>query len=104
MRRLYVLSILLAVLTIAVSAQKQPQDYVPDSKTAERIADAVLTARYGDQGMNKERALIVDGSNKDYWVVQRAPRENSALKLGGEGPAVWINKHSGCLKIMEHMK
>ena len=24
-------------------------------------------------------------------------------EIGG-GPAVWINKHSGCVRVMEHMK
>jgi len=44
--------------------------------------------------------LLADGSNRDFWILQ--VRTEPATK--GGGPAVWINKHTGCMKVMEHMK
>ena len=79
------------------------KDYVPDKKTAERIGEAVLIGQYGDERVNAERPLLVDDSNKDYWIVQMAPRKNGMPEISG-GPAVWINKHSGCVQVMEYMK
>jgi len=102
-RGTYVVAILLLMLPVAGETQKARRDYVPDQKTAERIAEAVLIGQYGEERVSAERPLIVDGSNKEYWIVQGAPRENGMSGLG-DGPAVWINKHTGCLKVLEHMK
>jgi hypothetical protein len=76
---------------------------VPNEKTAERIAEAVLMAQFGEQEVRAQLPLLVDGSNKQYWVVQVSGGKDAPLIKGG-GPAVWIDKHSGCLKVMEHMK
>jgi hypothetical protein len=103
MRRTLAVMLLVTAVAVAVDTHRPHRDYVPDPKTAELIADAVLVAQYGEERMNGQRPLMVDGSNKDYWIVQGSPRENGMPKIGG-GPAVWINKHSGCLSVMEHMK
>jgi hypothetical protein len=90
-----------AVVAAAQTSKKQ-SDYVPDEKTAVRIAEAVLVAKYGEERVNAQLPLYASGSNLDYWIVQLHGPEPVPSK--GGGPAVWINKHSGCLKIMEHMK
>jgi hypothetical protein len=99
-RKLFAIAILLALVVVANASDKQHKDYVPDRKTAESIADAVLVAHYCEERISAGRPLLVDGSNKDYWIVEVSEKE---LKPGG-GPAVWINKHSGCLNVMDHMK
>ena len=103
MRRTWTIVFLLTTLAVAGQDRKTHKDYVPDKKTAERIGEAVLIGQYGDERVNAERPLLVDDSNKDYWIVQMAPRKNGMPEIGG-GPAVWISKHSGCVKVMEHMK
>ncbi|MCU1269197.1 MAG: hypothetical protein JWN74_491 [Acidobacteriaceae bacterium] len=103
MRRTWTIVLLLPTLAFASDAHQRHRDYVPDKKAAERIGEAVLIGKYGDERVNLERPLLVDDSNKDYWIVQMAPRKNGMPAIGG-GPAVWINKHSGCLQVMEHMK
>jgi hypothetical protein len=103
MRSAIALSLLLATLTVAVNAQKEHVDYVPDQKTAARVAEAILIARYGEQSVKSQLPLLVDGSNKDYWIVQMNPHDAGTPSLGG-GPAVWIYRHSGCMKMSEHMK
>ena len=95
-----VIVILLSFFAVAKESRREHKDYVPDEKTAEHIADAVLVAQYGEERVKAGRPLLVDGSNKEYWIVEVSEKE---LKKGG-GPAVWINKHSGCLKVMDHMK
>ena len=89
-----------ALVAVAQTPKKQG-DYVPDEKTAVRIAEAVLVAKYGEVRVNAQLPLYA-GSSGDYWIVELHGRGPVPSK--GGGPAVWINKRSGCLKIMEHMK
>lgn len=77
-------------------------DDVPDEKTAVRIAEAVLLAQYGEERVNAQLPLDDDGSNSDHWIVQ-GHGPGPATSKGG-GSAVWINKDSGCLKIVGCMK
>jgi NTF2 fold immunity protein len=93
---------LAGVLVASGQTPKKQRDYVPDEKTAVRIAEAVLVAQYGEERVNAQLPLHADGSNGDYWIVQ-GHGPGPATSKGG-GPAVWINKHTGCLKVMEHMK
>ena len=100
LRGILMITFLLAALPLANVSDKQHKDYVPDQKTAERIGDAVLVAQYGEDRVRSGRPLLVDGSSKDFWIVEVSSK---TLAPGG-GPAVWINKHSGCMKVMDHMK
>jgi hypothetical protein len=97
-------TVLLVAGAVVATGQtpKKHRDYVPDSKTAERIAEAVLVAQYGEGRVNTQLPLHADGSNGDYWIVQ-GHGEGRVISKGG-GPAVWINKYSGCIKLLEHMK
>jgi hypothetical protein len=96
--------LLLATVVMAQNtSHKKHPDYVPDQKTAELIAKAVLVAHYGDEIVNSQSPLLVDGSNKDYWIVQVSARENGMPKISAQ-PAVWINKNSGCIDVMGRMK
>ena|ERR1700740_3081249 len=91
---------LLATILLASASDKPHKDYVPDQKTAERVADAVLIAQYGEDRVKAGRPLLVDGSNKEYWIVEVFGKDNEK----GGGPAVWINRHLGCLRVMDYMK
>jgi hypothetical protein len=101
MRRILSVNLLLTLTFLAVAQSPKKQEvYVPDKKTAELIAEAVLVARYGKPFVKEHLPLLVDGSNSKYWIVQvsdKAPADG----MGG-GPAVWINKNSGRLKILEY--
>ena len=103
MRRIGVIVLLLSNLVLASDPHQGHRDYVPDKRTAERIAEAVLVGQYGEEQIRAQSPLLVDGFNKQYWIVQVSGGENAPTLKGG-GPAVWIDKHSGCLKVMEHMK
>jgi hypothetical protein len=95
------------LLTVVAFGQvsKMPRlhpDYVPNEKTAERIAEAVLIAQYGEERVKAQLPLRANGSYGDKWIVQGT--EPGPPHTGG-GIAVWINKHSGCIEnVLEHMK
>src|SRR6185437_11048659 len=85
-------TVLLLVGTLVAVAQtpKKLRDYVPDEKTAVRIADAVLSAQHGKETVKAQLPLHTSSSG-DYWIVQLQGAGPATSK--GGGPAVWINKH-----------
>jgi NTF2 fold immunity protein of polymorphic toxin system component len=89
------------MLATAKETRKVQRDYVPDQKTAERIAEAVLVAQYGQDRVNAQLPLRATSTSKDSWLVQGTIHESN--QLGGNF-GVWINKHSGCLQVIERMK
>jgi hypothetical protein len=95
--------LLLAASALSSDLGKNHRDYVPDEKTAQRIADAIFVGQYGEEWIKSQSPLLVDSSNKQYWIVQVSGGQ-SAPPVKGGGPAVWINRHSGCIQVMEHMK
>jgi hypothetical protein len=76
-------------------------DYVPDAKTAQRIAEAVLIGQFGEQRVNAQLPLIAESTSKDVWLVQGNPKD---VKETGANFGVWVNKHDASVKVMEHMK
>jgi hypothetical protein len=97
---------LILLIACAVSAAAQTPsahpDFVPDEKTAQCIAEAVLVARYGEERVNAQLPLLVNGSDKDYWRVEGSWPEHN--RHGGNF-GVWINKHSGAIgKMIERLK
>jgi NTF2 fold immunity protein of polymorphic toxin system component len=95
--------LLLAASALSSDLPKNHRDYVPDEKTAQRIAEAILVGQYGEEWINSQSPLLVDSSNKQYWIVQVSGGRSAPPAKGG-GPAVWINRHSGCIQVIEHMK
>jgi hypothetical protein len=76
------------------------RDYVPDEKTAARIAEAVLVGQYGQERVNSQLPLFVKRmKNVDHWLV-----EGNGKTPGGNFGVV-INKHTGCIDVvMEKMR
>jgi hypothetical protein len=97
-RKMLLLGILVVSMTSAQNIEKKHSDYVPDKKTAERIAEAILVGQYGEKRVGELLPLIVDGSDKRYWKVEGPIRKNDG-EFGG-GYAVWIDKHSGCIELV----
>jgi len=99
--RIAVFLILTVEATCAQTSQKQV-DVVPDEKTAVRIAEAVLAARFGEDCLKTLLPLSASPSGRDVWIVSGGkPKEPPQL---GGGMAVMIQKHTGCMSILEHMK
>jgi hypothetical protein len=94
----------LAPFATATGTVKAHRDYVPDEKTAARLAEAILVGQYGEERVKAQLPLHANGSNKAYWIVQGHAHQNGIPNKGG-GFAVWINRHSGCIgNVVEHMK
>jgi len=87
------LMLLLSFSATALRGQKhnyKPKaGYVPDAKTAIRIAEAVLSPIYGEEKILAERPFTAKLKN-GTWIVQ------GALPEGHEGGVaeIWISKDS----------
>ena len=90
-------------LTFGKDTHSDHRDHVPDKKTPERIAEAVLAAQFGEERIKTPGPLLVDESNKGFWIVQISGGKK-AMPTPGGGPAVGINRHSGGTQVMAHMK
>ena len=95
--------LLLAIIASAKDSGKvQPHpDYVPDEKTAERVAEAVLISQFGQERVSAQLPLRAVSTGKDLWLVQGMTHEPHGP---GGNFGVWVNRHSGCMNVMEHMK
>ena len=103
MSRAFLILLLLPAFFVGRNVRREHGDYVPDQKTAGRIAEAVLIDQYGEERVRQQLPLHIDGSDKDLWMVQGVPAGEE--ETTGGGFTVWINKHSGCIEIVtEHMK
>ncbi len=82
-------------------------DYMPDEKTALRIGEAAPVERFGLENVNKHLPLLAKRTSNDAWLVSVTPHTFLGYIFGrkvGAGYAVWIDAHSGRVKVMEHMK
>jgi hypothetical protein len=56
-------------ISFAAQGRHDHRDYVPDSKTAERIAEAVLIAQYGEERVTAQLPLVASMSGKDRCCI-----------------------------------
>jgi hypothetical protein len=91
------------LLTLFASGQetRRRRVYVPDEKTAEGIAKLVLIAQFGEERVTAQLPLRAESKGTDLWLVQGTTREPH---WPGGNMAVWVNRHSGCIKVTEQMK
>ena len=100
MRSLFATILLLISVSFAKNVRHHP-DYVADEKTAERIAEAVLVSQFGQERVNSQLPLRAHSIDKNVWLVEGVPHK--LLEQGGNF-GVWVNKHSGCVDVIERMK
>jgi hypothetical protein len=104
MRRLLAVILLFTVVAFGKgsSGKALPHpDYVPDEKTAERIAEVVLVAQFGQERVSAQLPLRAASTSKDLWLVQGTLK---GLHGPGGNFGVWVNKHSACVSVIERMK
>ena len=75
-----------------------PNGFVPDTKTALRVGEAILTAVYGEQEIAKQRPLKVALVDKEVWLVWGTLDKRY---LGGTG-VVKISKRTGKVLFLAH--
>jgi hypothetical protein len=100
MRRLIGTVLLFTAVNFAKDTRPH-HDYVPDERTAVRIAEALLVSQFGQERVNAQLPLQADSIDKDNWLVQGLPH---GPKEQGGNFGVWVDKHSGCAYVMERMK
>lgn len=71
---------------------------MPDQKTAERIAQAILVSQCGEKRVSEILPLVADGSDKNYWMGGGHNRKGE-MRFGA-GYEVWIDKRSGCVELV----
>lgn len=103
-KRAVVIVTLLAVMSEAgVQAQRTQRvagrELVPDSETAQAIALAVASARYGKQVISEEKPLRVERDGA-FWSVRGTMPEGF---LGGV-VVVKIRAQTGCVEYLGHSK
>jgi hypothetical protein len=98
-------ALLLTIVVLGKDSKPAHPDYVPDEKTAQGIAESVLTGQYGEERVKAQLPLLVASRGKAEWVVQgRVVDREGHLQVGG-GFGVLLNKHDGCiLEVVENMK
>jgi hypothetical protein len=98
-------ALFLTMMALAQEASLTHPDYVPDEKTAQRIAEAVLIGQYGEERVKAQLPLLVAPRGKGKWVVQGRVTDKEGNPQVGGGFGVLLNKHDGCvLQVVENMK
>jgi hypothetical protein len=106
MQRLLGVALLLTIVAFGKDSGKGTShpDYVPDKKTAEHIAEAVLVAQFGQERVNAQLPLDAASMSKEQWLVQGTVKDKEGRTQVGGGFGVWVNKHDGCVSVVERMK
>jgi len=92
------------VLTGKNSGAVHP-DYVPDERTATKIAEAVLIAQFGEDRVKAQLPLHAHTFRKGVWMVEgNVLLDSQGNPQVGGNFGVWIKKYDGCLSVIEHMK
>jgi hypothetical protein len=105
-RKLLILPLLFTIVAFGNDSQKLPghRDYVPNEDIAKHIAEAVLVGQFGQERVNAQLPLLAVSASKDVWLVQGKLKDTSGRTQVGGAFGVWINKHTGCLSVIEHVK
>jgi hypothetical protein len=54
--------------------------------------------------LNAQLPLHAASMSKDQWLVQGAVKDKEGRTQVGGNFGVWVNKHTGCVKVMERIK
>lgn len=112
--RIHAVLFSILLLTVATFGQtaasyKPPSGFVPDSRTAIAIAEAVLIPVYGKEHIEGERPFTATLKH-DVWIIEGTlycPDGKGGMKttdcLGGVA-VVRISKSDGCIRYMLHGK
>jgi hypothetical protein len=85
MQRLLGVLLVLALVSFGQTRKQAAAhaDYVPNAKTAERIAEAVLVGQFGDDRVAAQLPLRAASMSNDVWLVEGVVKDKRAeLRLG----------------------
>jgi hypothetical protein len=104
MKRYMVIVLLLLAMAFGKNSIQIHPNYVPDEKTAERVAEAVLTGQFGQERVNAQLPLHAVSMSKDQWLVQGTLKDGEGRTQVGGVFGVWVNKHTAAVSVIERMK
>jgi hypothetical protein len=90
------MTLLFMLFVTAKESMAINRDFVPDAKTAVRIAEAVLVGQYGQERVNAQLPLMV---NMRLMVVESTLRDKEGNYMPGRGLTVMIHPQIGCLSV-----
>ena len=94
-----------ALIGLTQDAKKIHPDYVPDERTAQGVAEAVLIGQYGEKRVKAQLPLMVAPRGAKQWIVQGTVLDSKGRHQVGGGFGVLLNRHDGCvLEMVEEMK
>lgn len=98
-KSLWLIITFLFQLPTANAEKSEINDYVPNKSVAIKIADAVLSQRYGKETINMEKPLTakLDG---DYWII----RGNLPNNMKGGETEIKLSKKTGEIIYAIHDK
>ena len=87
MRRLLGVSLVLTLVSFGQASKKAAAhpDYVPDAKTAERIAEAVLVGQFGNDRVAAQLPLHAASMSNDVWLVEGTVKDKKGRTQVGGG-------------------
>jgi hypothetical protein len=100
--------LLLAGPDVSGQGVKPAGGFVPDSKTAVKIAEAVLTPVYGEKQIKSEEPFVAELKN-DVWTVHGTlhcpdSKGGTTTSCAGGVAVVEISKSDGRILSMVHYK
>jgi NTF2 fold immunity protein len=110
MRALFATLLSALVVSVVLPQSNPPKNgYVPDSKTAGKIAEAVLVPVYGEDVIRKERPFVAKLSG-NVWTVEgtmycegRDGKLTPGICSGGVA-VVKLSKNDGRILFLAHYK
>jgi hypothetical protein len=106
--RVFVLALAASMLTACASSSESnysyrpPEGYVPNAKTAIRIAEAVWLPIYGKKVLDDEKPFLARlSSDQKYWIVEGNTISWAPGDVGGVA-LIYISKEDGTILRVSH--
>jgi hypothetical protein len=82
-------------LSVIRESKQNRRNYVPDKRTAMRIAEAVFVGQYGQERADDQ--LPLHAINGERWFVEGRNKDNEGKVIAGGPLSLRIDKKSGCI-------
>ena len=91
-------------MTVNARDPDEVKEAVPDQRTAERVAEAVLAAAYGESKIRSEKPFRVELSNGVWYVRGSLPYAFRLMNGKGGVAKIAINASDGRVIFIQHGK
>jgi hypothetical protein len=98
--KLLIIILLSIAMTATAKIPDKHRDYVRKEITAIKIAEAVLTSKYGQEKVKAQLPLHAKLIDKKLWLIEGRTKDE---KTRGNYRVV-IEKYSGCIQLIENVE